>query len=332
VDKKIPKRALFLFFTCFWASMLMPGFGPPESVAGWKLEGGDFKSNFTGGVGYRTDELDWNISGDISGGNPGVLSELKWDDLSIFQIRGSNTTLYRGLLFKGHLAYGWIVGGDNQDSDFLGDDRTIEFSRSNNDAGDGSTFDASAGIGYRFSPGSGFIGIGPMAGYSYHRQNLVMTDGNQTVTSPIAPALGPVEGLDSAYDAEWKGPWVGVDLTFQSPPGQMDKSPERYELNLGFQYHWADYHAEADWNLRTDFAHPKSFEHDADGDGIVLSAELCVFFNQNWALSLSGDYQQWETEDGTDRTFFADGTIGQTRLNEVNWTSYGILLGCVYSF
>lgn len=341
MGKKTLRQTLFVLFTCFLTSIFFWGFGAAESQPDPKIEPvpkrsssferSDLKSDFGARFGYRTDELDWNISGDILGGNPNVLSELKWEDLGIFEIKGSNTTIYRGVRFRGHLAYGWILSGDNQDSDFLGDNRTIEFSRSNNDAGDGNTFDASAGIGYRFLP-SGFVGISPMIGYSYHRQNLVLTDGNQTVTSPIAPPLGPFDGLDSSYEAEWKGPWIGMDVTFQSPLRQMNPSEDRYELTVGFEYHWADYAAEADWNLRTDLAHPKSFEHDAEGDGIVLSAELRMFFNPHWALSLGGDYQNWETGSGTDRTFFTDGAIEETRLNEVNWTSYAIRLGFAYSF
>jgi len=292
----------------------------------------DFTCSFSGSFGYRSDDLNWNIAGDITGNHPNVLSELEWEDIGIFQIKGANTTVYRGIYFRGSLAYGWIFSGEVQDSDYLGDNRTLEYSRSNNNADDGNTFDASAAIGYQFLFQSGLLGISPVVGYSYHQQNLTLTDGNQTVESFLSPPLGPFEGLDSSYDAEWKGPWIGVDVSFQSPARNRTHARKGYELKCGFEYHWADYDAEADWNLRTDFAHPKSFEQDADGHGIVAFGDFNWFFTPRWALHFSGNYQTWETDPGLDRAFYADGTVSETRLNEVNWDTYALMVGMVYSF
>ena len=285
---------------------------------------------FVGDAGYRNDDIKWNIAGDLSGNNPNVLSELTWDDLGIITLTFKNKTIYRGVYFRGHLQYGWIVSGDVQDSDFLGDNRTLEFSRSNNSADDGDTKDASAGIGYQFNFGTGAFGFTPLVGYSYHVQNLKMTDGNQTITFSGGPPLGPFSGLDSTYEAEWKGPWVGLDVVFRSPHKKSQRND--FELGLGFEYHWADYDAEANWNLRTDFAHPKSFEHDADGNGFVVSADWNIFFTKSWALNVNANYQTWDTDSGVDRTFFADGTSLDTRLNDVDWDSFAIMLGAIYRF
>ena len=41
---------------------------------------------------------------------------------------------------------GFTMSGDNQDSDYAGDNRTLEFSRSNNDAGEGYTASAAAAL------------------------------------------------------------------------------------------------------------------------------------------------------------------------------------------
>ena len=38
-------------------------------------------------TGYRADDLDWNIAGDINGNNPNVLSELTWDDVKSYQVK-----------------------------------------------------------------------------------------------------------------------------------------------------------------------------------------------------------------------------------------------------
>ena len=44
-------------------------------------------------------------------------------------------------------AYSWIFDGKNQDSGYAGGDRTLEFSRSNNNSDEGNMLDASFGIG-----------------------------------------------------------------------------------------------------------------------------------------------------------------------------------------
>jgi hypothetical protein len=311
------------------------GASPPISKKGtfpW------LESELVLSAGYRVDNFDWNIAGDIHGNNPNILSELSWEDLEIYQLELYNKTIVGEVIYlRGSLGYGWIKDGDNQDSDYLEDNRSLEFSRSNNDADDGDTLDASLGIGYPFTFGSGFVGLTPLVGYSYHEQNLTMTNGNQTITwisldpdFPDGPPLGPMLGLDSTYEAQWKGPWVGFDLIFTS------KAVHRYlaqvEAYVNLEYHWADYCAEADWNLRTDFAHPKSFEHDADGHGIILSAGWNVVWSGHWALNANFDYQDWSTDHGTDRTFFSDGSVEETRLNEVDWRSYAIMVGLSYRF
>ena len=113
---------------------------------------------------------------------------------------------------------------------------------------------------------------------------------------------------------------------------KVESLPQRIEPYFSIEYHWADYYAEADWNLRPDFEHPKSFEHKADGDGWVLGVGFNFFLNPNWLLNFNYDYQDWSTDNGTDKTFFSNGTTQKTQLNEVNWTSHTFSLGINYRF
>jgi hypothetical protein len=283
-------------------------------------------------TGYRNDDLDWNIAGDISGNNPNILSELTWSDLEILQLEFGLARIFPNrLVLKGEIAYGIIFDGENQDSDYFGDNRTGEFSRSNNSADDGHTSDGSIGLGYYIPIVSDTVMVIPLIGYSFHLQNLEITDGVQTIaTPPITPDLGPFPGLNSSYDAIWYGPWVGLELNARIY--KRDGTSLAHEFLFGTEYHWADYDAEANWNLRTDFDHPKSFEHEADGSGIVFWAGYNYFFNPQWSLNFSGKYQEWETDPGIDRVFFADGTEAVTRLNEVNWESFSLMVGVTCRF
>jgi hypothetical protein len=277
--------------------------------------------------GYRRDDLDWNIAGDINGNNPNILSELTWDDIESYQVKFQGSLVWpRIIALRGSANYGWIFNGDNQDSDYFGDNRTFEFSRSNNSTDDGDVWDASIAVGYPFRFGQTVIGtVIPLVGYSHHEQKLKITDGYQTI-----PPIGPFPGLDSSYDAQWEGPWIGIDLRFKAR--KIKTFAHRFETYFTYEYHWADYDAEANWNLRDDLAHPKSFKHDSDGNGYVIGAGFNFVLHQHWALNFNFDYQDWSTDDGTSKVFFADGTSAKTRLNEVNWTSYALSLGISLRF
>lgn len=101
-------------------------------------------------TGYRKDNLDWNIAGNRGGTNPDVLSELKWRDMETFDVKLSARTFYEeSYYFRGWADYGWILSDGNQDSDFNGNGRTLEYSRSNNKADGGSAWDLSGAAGFR---------------------------------------------------------------------------------------------------------------------------------------------------------------------------------------
>lgn len=330
------KNKIFITIGCTLLCLLTPLKAPPvygaspDGIQADNSTGKTPRIEFLLSNGYRRDHLDWNIAGNKDGSNPNILSELTWDDLEIYQIKLQNKIILPGIAYvRAALNYGWIFDGENQDSDYLGDNRTFEFSRSNNSADDGHVVDATAALGYpfrfRFSQNQIFS-MTPLIGYSYHEQNLKIKDGYQTISTPgLTPDIGPLQGLNSSYDTEWKGPWIGVDLQVGS--NEIASLVERIEMVFSFEYHWADYQAEANWNLRADLAHPTSFKHDADGNGVVIAIGFNIVLSSHWVLSLNYDYQTWDTDDGKDRVFRADGTRSDTRLNEVNWESHTLSLG-----
>ncbi len=291
-----------------------------------KTDAYGLKAEFLLGMGYRVDEYDWNIAGNTTLGNyVNVLSELTWKKIKIYQIKLRNRTSLKNVFhLRGSLGSGWIFAGENQDSDYLGNNRTLEYSRSNAHTGGSNVLDASVGVGYHFRLRRDKLLLTPLIGYSYHRQNLSITDGNQTVASQYSSPAGPIAGLSSSYKTEWYGPWIGLDV--------RHKFSQRHGVYLEIEYHWADYYAKANWNLRTDLAHPKSFEHDADGNGIAISAGFNFSLNPLWTLNLNYDYQKWSTDSGIDRVFFSDETEHESRLNEVNWESNALMIGLIYYF
>lgn len=305
----------------------------PVATAAERKPPAGLESTFVLRNSYRRDDLKWNIAGDRHGRNPNILSELKWEDLEIYQLQLQYSALAPRIVYlKASVDYGWIFDGDNRDSDYLGNNRTLEFSRSENSADDGHVWDTSAGIGYPFKLGGNFnLGIRPLIGYCYREQHLKISNGFQKVSTPgLTPPPGPIKGLHSRYDTQWYGPWIGTDLAFRSKV--IKTFIYRIEANFSYEYHWFDYRAAGNWNLRQDLDHPKSFEHRTDGTGSCLAAGISIFFNPNWALNLNYNYLSWKTDEGTNRVNFADGTHAKTQLNEVRWKSYALGLAVVYRF
>ena len=284
---------------------------------------GGSRTSITLNAGQRVDRFMWNIAGDINGRNPNILSELTWPDLKMFALKATaRTSLEKSIYMRAWFEHGTILKGKNVDADYLGDFRTLEFSRSDNRADSGSAWDLSLGAGYRLGnveEGLGGAEFIPMAGYSYHRQNLKITDGVQSI-----PPTGPFSGLDSSYSARWRGPWVGFEANVYGKTSSFLASLE---------YHFmTDYYAEADWNLRTDFQHPRSFEHTADGSGVVFWFDSQFHLSPPLSIDVLIEGQSWKADAGVDRTFFANGAVSDTRLNEVVWSSVAIMLGVVYRF
>lgn len=278
--------------------------------------------------GLRQDDLSWSIA-DVDG-TPDILSELKFDDISSLEI-GAELDLRAPVGFEAQIAlsYGEILDGSNRDSDYSGDDRTEEWSRSDNTVEGDDVWDTSIGIGWGFDwvdKGSGrsarFI---PMLGYSVHQQNLRLTDAEQTVETPgLTPPLGPFDGLNSSYQSEWRGPWIGLHSLYEGSA--------RWSMALDLEFHWGDYEAVADWNLRDDFQHPRSFEQEADGRGLSLRLEGIRQLGRLSDLTLRLGLEDWETDAGNDRVYLADGSVVGTRFNGAQWQSLSLDVGWRHRF
>jgi hypothetical protein len=308
-------------------------------------EEGEQKWQWSLATGYRTDNLEWNIGGNLpaqpdfsillpglppalAGTFVNVLSELSWTDVTVLQFEfGLERRFKNNLRLKGQLGYGIVVDGKVQDSDYAGNNRTLEFSRSNNGADKGDVWDFSAALGYDISFLNDLIILTPLGGVSYHAQNLFMVDGVQTMSNFGWPTpLGPFAGLDSSYDADWYGPWVGGDISVTIKRSDLTGPAHRFWGGVEWHF-YAEYEAKAQWNLRPDFAQPVSFEHESNGNGWVINGGYSWFITPRWALDLKGKYQTWKTDPGIDRVFGANGTSLTTRLNEVEWDSFSATIG-----
>ena len=276
--------------------------------------------------GIRYDQLSWDIAGNLAGTGPNVISDLTWSNVGFHETRlgfrfiGDDTWY-----LKGYTSKGWGFTGTNQDSDYNGDNRSLEYSRSLSDSDRSSAEDFSIAIGQQIRIDNR-IGITPLVGFSSQRQTFTMTNGNQTICnaggSPLScsSGLGPIAGLASTFTTHWRGPWLGLDLRFATA--------KRWTTYAELEYHYSYYDAEGNWNLRSDLKHPKSFGQTARGQGTHMGIGMSYalptpnsFFNVGFKQS------RYSTRAGVHDFYLANGNVSSQRLNGVNWSSSTITVG-----
>ena len=274
---------------------------------------------------YQNDFVHWSVAG--PSGRPDTLTEMKWNDLEMlgFDV-GIKVAMPYGLVAKADGGYAWEVSGNTRQTYYAGDDKTGAFSKIHGNTGDSYSWYGSGGIGYGFDFGSAdklAFNVTPLVGYAWREQNLKSKDGKEQLT---AFNLTDPELLEkqNSYSTEWYGPWVGADMTLAAY--------RHHELFTTFQYHWGDYEAEGHWRQAEGLQQPKSFEHEADATGIVASSGYRYFVDDNWGLSLSVDYQNWDTNNGTEKLYLVNGEKVKSHLNEVEWDSFGLNFGVNMKF
>lgn len=311
------------------AEMLIPPEGSKKAFTFSK----DLEVEFSMSAGLRRDELDWSIAGSPAGTNPNVLSELAWTSVDTYQLSLANRSRFRRNFYcRALFDYAWVQDGTVRDSDYDGDNGTLEWSRSINESTGDEMWDFSTGIGYAYILLHERLLVAPMLGFSFSKQNLRIKNGSQVVsTRSPAPAVGPLSSqLNSTYFARWMGPWIGCDLLYRV--GKRASDYMAMQFGLSAELHYADYYGEGNWNLRSDFNHPRSFEHDAEGYGICISGEWVFVVTPQWNLNMTANYQYWDTGTGTDRKFLTDGSTAVTLLNGVTWSSSSLMIGASYQF
>ncbi|MES2663919.1 MAG: hypothetical protein V4629_11530 [Pseudomonadota bacterium] len=278
--------------------------------------------------GKHEGDFKWSIGNDAAG--PNVLSELTYDNLDItlqgieigFQPKNAFGKSSR---WSGEVTIlkGVINDGLAQDSDYDGDNKTGEFSRSISSIEDSDLNVNHFTIGWVARRSKNYEAKF-IAGYGNLSQTLRKTDSIQVLSiDDRSPTEGPISGLDSLYETDWKGPSLGLSQS-------LIKNNHRFQLNVEIQS--VTYEATADWNLRQDFAHPVSFTHDAEGVGTTLSFNYQWTFYQGWNFLAQLDKQKLRATNGLSTFYFADGTTGFSGFNEAELNTSGISLGVLKVF
>ena len=315
-------------------SSVQPGMALPSSEsAGGAINDALNSIQLTTGISLsrRTGDLVWSIAGDLSEQpTPNILSELSYFDLEInellfdMQIHFKEGWL-RSFVLESRLQRGNIFDGHTIDSDYDANDRNDEFSRSISANTGDHVADYSFAIGYQQNVWR-WVEFKAWLGYAKHEQFLRKQKAEQIVVTPgKTPSQGPIEGLNSTYQSTWEGPWVGIDIEARLGPVS------------GFwrgEHHNVDFYAEADWNLREGFNHPRSFEQRSEGAGNIAEIGLSFYFRlrheSEFAVDMLVRTEWWEASQGVDTVYLSGGSEVSTWLNGVDWESDSVRIGVRY--
>jgi hypothetical protein len=313
-----------------------------------------------------------NYSGSYSGyadGNNGVLpqrlsSRLKWRDLQIWEIeaRGKYVTC-DNIYLRACGDYGWITSGKNTDSDFVrlgrcdeesgyGSGSDFEFARSRSRAR-GNVYDARIAVGYQFKLCDDSFSVAPLVGYSWHGQHIrdrhlrqnfynngdetIVVDGNFNRSksygysyfdsSSSGNSSYSYGGNHSRYHTRWNGPFIGFDFDY------LFGCACDWTIFGTYEFHWAEYHARARWDLRSDLC--DGFRHRAkNAYGNVFDIGLKWAFCESWTLSVKGEFQWWWAHRGHDRTRIFAADLGNAHtdcflsipLRDIKWESAAVIV------
>lgn len=287
-------------------------------------------------LGLRQDNLRWNVSATENiNTTPNILSELTWENVQHLemQVKGrhispTSSRIFRGgWQLEGEVRGGLGVGGEVQDSDYLGNDRTQEFSRITADSDTGFTLGAQAAAGYRFNiaqrtkgPGYTFITLAPLVGYGvdYTRFKLEGTE-----VDPIDPA-NPLT-VDSDFYTTWEGPFVGLE-------GQWEHN--RHMLTMRGEYHDLSYYGRGIWDQRSDLQQAPSFEQDGEGSGKKLMLEYSYAPDSKYEFTVGLSHMERSIDPpGSDTIYRANGVVTtRKRLREVEHETQALRIGMNYGW
>lgn len=276
-------------------------------------------------VGFRHDFLQWSF------GFNGIskLSELTWKN-KIAEVGAEILTKPEDnqINFLGSIKYGKILDdSESQDSDW---DKLGEFSRTFSKV-KGNTFDFSGAIGISQDRYSKFpyAFITHYFGFDYNYNNNeqfgLISEIDRVPNTYINLGKGEVYSkskLISTYKYHNYAPWYGINF--------------HYNLNNKLSFapfikaYLFRYNAEARWALRDDFAQDPSFIHKAFGAGMSVDAKL--LYKATNSLDIYGNIgiKKLGLINGTETTFFSDGTSVSVNLKELKIITKTLSIGAKY--
>lgn len=258
---------------------------------------------------YSTGSFQWSIAGNSAGTQPNVYSELRWKRI---QRTGVGVTagwyFTKQLDLSLHLAKSYTIAGKATDTDYKEDNRNniAYYGAFSSHKGVHSLIAGSAG--YTFAWGEGNT-LKLYPGYAYSRETWYLLP---------ADAFTPVD-LRTTYTVTWKGLMTGIAL--------KKYMGRHFFVAPDFRYYQLTYSAAANWNLITQFRHPLSFAHTANGYALEPSLQLGY-----QSFYINAGYTYRTTGKGTEQLYLVTGEVRETQLNKAEQKTLQLSIGFTARF
>jgi hypothetical protein len=180
---------------------------------------------------------------------------------------------------------------------------------------------------------------GAVFGYTHYEDKLTMTNGVQNVSVifdgtafPPPGPFPPTQVLNSTFDFYWDAIKFGVLPQFEIT--------DRLSISGMFAvYPYVSYRGEGYWNLRTGGG-PDAFRSESpnfiqkSSTGYGYEALLGLTYRIAKKVELTAGYRYFflYAENGTDTTYFANGSVAKTDLDWATVTRQGVYAEVMYKF
>ena len=271
----------------------------------------------TGSSGIALDTLEWTIGSSSSF----AVSKLDFETTSwqnSFNVQWAPDT--SPWFLEGTAGFGYVFSGSVVDSDYSLPHQQGVFSRSESDINGHHSLLFSLDSGYDIWTTDRWV-VSLITGFTWTQVRYQIENGEQTI-----PAGGAdLSGLNSEYRARWYGPTLGFRWNTDLRPLPL------FFFLEGRYWPIIQYRGKGTWNLRTDFEQSPSFTHqDDNGYGGDVTALLRYPITNHWMVEGGWTGRFLRTSNGTDRTFFSDGTQGIIPLLHVSQDTHWFRLGLQY--
>lgn len=259
--------------------------------------------------------------------SPNITTDLDFDSTASL---GAEVNFgYMHSLGKSHTVFGEIGGtfgkltsGTLQNSSYAGNDRTGVSSRAISELEHDNVHD----LHYKLGVKSRWFGKPGHYNTVYVGQSAIQQNNHfkkNTVLLPPEDAGKTYPNLNSTYKVETLSRNIGVTTEHETRIGV---------ISAGYEHGNIDYDGTANWNLRTELKHPKSFVQSAEGTSDTVSLTYTLPVSKSVDLSISYQQTNYKMDKGYDSLNLASGTTQVSKLKNVEFNSYSVKTGVSFRF
>jgi len=269
-------------------------------------------------IGYAISKTSFNISGNESGKNPNVLSELIWDPTNALEYGIEIKFSHKKFVINGEILLNKTLSGNVTDFDYDGDNRTLPYTELylSNHKGTGNTFKIQPGYDWSLQENLSLV---TYLSFDHSSRSLFLLNDKNWRSND----RNYISGLNSYYKYKFPNYGAGIALNYDFN--------ENWSTQVAIEGYLSNYYAYGNWNLIENFEKPVSYEHKGNGKKMFTTAGLSYAISSNTRLGVQYNLGHFNVKNGKDYLYHKEDGVLRTRLNDANETKHSFLLNLRYS-